>query len=250
MSRAINSKSYVTLSSLRALGFASQAMVIAGFETVKMLRDEEQEFILRPRVTSEVHLLKFRTVFTSREVIIRYSTRTKSNLLVRFIDHDDRFLCDGTTRKKVREIVFDTTLPNMARRMVHLIHYDIMPWLRLSADNLRKPSIRLPVKRETIDTKSRFLPASFKVVSFKVAVDSASASIVLFAKDNRVSFTIPMAQNLVTRLQDPDNVMHLVVFANGNHLVIDEATFLREFIYIDEIETTQPTSQFGELQEI
>lgn len=236
--KTLNSKSFITQQSLQKLGYIP-AMQIAGADIAAALRSSEQEFTLRPRVTPDVHLLKFRTVMTNRELIVRYSPRRPDLIIFRFIEHRDRFSCDTTTRQKVKEIQFDLSMPNLARRIMHVVHYDAMPWLKLSSENLRKPSIRLPVKRNSIEAKSRFLPASFAIDHFSVQAGSDDAKIVLFSQNKELSFAIEMQENLLTRLQDPRNKMHLVIFASGNYHLIDETMFLREFVYVDEIEVPE-----------
>lgn len=235
----LNAASNISQSVLRSFGFNNSAMLIAGVEIARMLRDHDQEFHLRPRVTPDVHLLKFRTVLTSREVIVRLSTRKDQRIMFRFMDHLDRFKTDGSTRDKVRELPFDTHQTNMARRLTQFIYYEVLPWLQLSPDNLRKPSIRMPVKRDSLDARSRLLPASIKIASYRIKDDGQQTIIEVGNAGGDLSYRIPMAPNLLTRLQNRTTSMYLVVFASGNHLVLDEASFLREFIYSDEIEVAR-----------
>lgn len=240
--KSLSARSAVTQQTLRGLGFTHLSMQISGAEIAKALREAEQEFNLRPRVTSAVHLLKFRTIMTRREVIVRYSLNRNNTILFRFIEHKDRFTSDGTTRDKVREIQFDLNQPNMARRIAHVVAYDVVPWLSLSAENLRSPSIRMPARRNTDKAVSRFLVGSFKITSHAISSNGSDPTMTVYGANRQLQGGVPYSQALLTRLQDPANVLYLVSFISGRQQILDEATFYREFIYIDEIDTSEVRS--------
>lgn len=229
--RVMNSQSQVSQSLLRDLGYTHQAMQVTGEEIAKCLRDNSQEFSFRPRVTPEVQLLKFRTIMTSREVIVRHSKRMNSVLVFRFIDHSDRFTSDTVTRNKIKELSFDLKQPNILRRIAHIVHDEVLPWLKISAESLRKPSIRMPVKRESSQSSSRFMPGSFRITNFQVREDG----ITVFSSGRALQTTIPYSEGLLSRLQDTRNTLYVLIFASGNKQVLDEPTFNREFVYIDTI---------------
>lgn len=237
--KSLSARSAVTQQSLRSLGYSHIAMQIAGVEIAQALRNNEEEFTLRPRVNVQVHLLKFRTIMTSREVIVRYSLGKNNIILFRFIDHKDRFTTDGITRDKMREIQFDLNQPNLARRIAHVVQDNVLPWLKTSAENLRKPSIRMPVRRNTDVAASRFIPGSFLITSHQISDDGQDTKLVVYSEGKEFCATLPYSQALLTRLQDTNNVLYLITFISGNKQILDEATFHREFVYIDEIDVTE-----------
>lgn len=77
----------------------------------------------------------------------------------------------------------------------------------------------------------------FKIESHAVVSAKDKTTIVVFSEGKSLQAEVPFLQSTLNRLQDKDNNMFLVTFVTGNTQVVDEVTFKREFIFVDEIQT-------------
>ena len=221
----------ITAQNLAKLGFTNR-LALLGEEIAIALSSHEQEFNLRPRLTREVSLLKFRTTATRCEAILRHTTSKPGVVTLRLFEHNDRFNTDGATRRKVSETEYN--LPDINPKEVA---QKVLGWLRLTAENIRAAPIRMPAVRNTASTKSRFMVGVFKIESHAVVSAKDKTTIVVFSEGKSLQAEVPFLQSTLNRLQDKDNNMFLVTFITGNTQVVDEVTFKREFIFVDEIQT-------------
>ena len=221
----------ITTQNLTKLGFTNK-LAMLGEEIARALSSQEQEFNLRPRLTREVSLLKFRTTSTRCEAILRHTSSKPGVVTLRLFEHNDRFNTDGATRRKVSETEYSLSDINSEE-----VAQKVLTWLRLSAENIRAAPIRMPAVRNTASTKSRFMVGVFKIESHAVVSAKDKTTIVVFSEGKSLQAEVPFLQSTLNRLQDKDNNMFLVTFITGNTQVVDEVTFKREFIFVDEIQT-------------
>lgn len=190
----------------------------------------------RVRSTPKVEIVKLRAIETSHEVLFLTSKSQPSVLLIRFLEHVDRFYSTQTLRTVIRQVSFDMAATS-TENLKEFIREEVFDWLKPNQQNVRHPGTLFLVAENQAKPTSALVGSTFTIHHARVMtiagdpfmeISNADRSIVKQVSTRLVEAHIGLS-SMVGR--------HYVEFFNGDYLVLTDFIFRQQFLYVHKAAT-------------